>query len=187
MQPRSRISTAGRRQHSSLKSRRYSEPYKARLRAALGQFEAWLNKGYVGHIRIRHLRSTQVADKVLEIVERENLVERAATMGGKLRQRLLRFESHPNVAEVRGIGLLMALELVADRDTGASFPKSAGLANAVVSAGIAEGAFFYPSGTDPARDIITLGPPFTVSESELDDLAAILEKSIDTAVGRIAA
>ncbi|MEE2777630.1 MAG: aminotransferase class III-fold pyridoxal phosphate-dependent enzyme [Acidobacteriota bacterium] len=128
-----------------------------------------------------------VADKVLEIVERENLVERAATMGGKLRQRLLRFESHPNVAEVRGIGLLMALELVADRDTGASFPKSAGLANAVVSAGIAEGAFFYPSGTDPARDIVTLGPPFTVSESELDDLAAILEKSIDTAVGRIAA
>ena len=128
-----------------------------------------------------HSAGCAVADKVLEILERESLVERSAAMGERLRERLRSVEAHPHVGEVRGRGLLIGIELVADKATREPFPKSAAMANQVVTKGLQEGAFFYPGGTDPARDIITLGPPFTISETEIDDLVSILESSITAA------
>jgi adenosylmethionine-8-amino-7-oxononanoate aminotransferase len=57
----------------------------------------------------------------------------------------------------------------------------------VVAAGLANGVFFYPAGAGAAQDAIVLGPPFTVSESELDLLVTALVKSIDGAVAHAAA
>ena len=58
-----------------------------------------------------------VADKVLEIMEREDLVARAATMGTRLRARLdAALGDHPNVSAIRGLGLMQGIELVAERD-----------------------------------------------------------------------
>ena len=54
-----------------------------------------------------HPASCAAADKVLEILEREQLVERAALMGEKLGKRLERLRDHPNVGDVRGRGLLV--------------------------------------------------------------------------------
>jgi adenosylmethionine-8-amino-7-oxononanoate aminotransferase len=133
-----------------------------------------------------HPAGCAVADKVLEILERENLVERAAAMGLLLRDRLeRRLGSHPNVADIRGRGLLQAVELVRDRATGEPFPKEARLTSKVVAAGLSEDVFFYPGGTDPARDVITLGPPFIISEAEIDQLVSVLGSAITSAVGRI--
>jgi adenosylmethionine-8-amino-7-oxononanoate aminotransferase len=127
-----------------------------------------------------------VADKVLEILEREELVERAATMGLVLRARLdARLGSHPNVADIRGRGLLHAVELVRDRATAEPFPKEARLTSKVVAAGLSEDVFFYPGGTDPARDVITLGPPFVITEAEIDRLVDVLASAITSAVARI--
>ncbi|MDX1384097.1 MAG: aminotransferase class III-fold pyridoxal phosphate-dependent enzyme, partial [Thermoanaerobaculia bacterium] len=134
-----------------------------------------------------HSVGCAVADKVLEILEREDLVARAAAMGELLRERLRPLESHPNVGEVRGRGLLVGIELVADRDRREPFAKSAGLVQKVTAAGIDNGVFFYPGGSDPARDILTLGPPFTISEAEIDLLVSVLETSIADAVGRVGA
>ena len=58
-----------------------------------------------------------VSVAVLRIMREERLVERAASMGEVLRSRLdAAFGDHPNVCDVRGIGLLQGIELVADRD-----------------------------------------------------------------------
>jgi adenosylmethionine-8-amino-7-oxononanoate aminotransferase len=132
-----------------------------------------------------HPAGCAVADKVLEILERERLVERAAAMGRLLRARLERLTSHPNVADVRGRGLLHAVELVRDRSTLAPFPKEARFTSKVVAAGLADDVFFYPGGTDPARDIITLGPPFIVSEAEIDRMVDVLGRAISSAAARV--
>ncbi len=134
-----------------------------------------------------HPASCAVADKVLEILERESLVERAAEMGERLLERLAPLAAHPNVAEVRGRGLLLGIELVADRDTLEPFPAEARLTNKIVAAGLAEGVFFYPGGCDPARDVITLGPPFVIGREEVEQIGKTLEAALESALSRIAA
>jgi adenosylmethionine-8-amino-7-oxononanoate aminotransferase len=128
-----------------------------------------------------HHASCAVADKVLEIMEREDLVARAAKRGDLLRERLARLESHPNVAEVRGLGLLQAVELVRDKDTLERFPASDRFVNKVSGIGLQKGVFFYPAGSGEAQDIVLLGPPFTITEDEIDMLGSVLEESIDLA------
>jgi adenosylmethionine-8-amino-7-oxononanoate aminotransferase len=134
-----------------------------------------------------HSGACAAAEKVLEILEREQLVERAAELGERLRKRLVSLESHPHVAEVRGRGLLVAVELVRDRRTLEPFPKEAQITGKVVGAGLSQDVFFYPGGSDPARDVIVLGPPFIVGEPEIDRIAEVLEASITSAVARVEA
>jgi adenosylmethionine-8-amino-7-oxononanoate aminotransferase len=134
-----------------------------------------------------HSGACAAADKVLEILEREDLVARAAEMGSRLRRALTELQSHPHVADVRGRGLLLGIELVRDRETMQPFPASAGLVNKVVAAGLAEGTFFYPGGCDPARDVITLGPPFIIGEQEIAQIVRTLRAAIDGAVARAGA
>jgi adenosylmethionine-8-amino-7-oxononanoate aminotransferase len=135
-----------------------------------------------------HPAACAVADKVLEIVERDGLVARAARMGALLRERLgAALRGHPHVAEIRGRGLLQAVELVEDRATLAPFRPEDRMTATVVAAGLANGVFFYPGGAGAAQDVILLGPPFTVSEAELDLLVTALVKSIDGAAAHVAA
>jgi adenosylmethionine-8-amino-7-oxononanoate aminotransferase len=129
-----------------------------------------------------HPAACAVADKVLEIVDREGLVERAAAMGEVLSERLSALRDHPHVAEVRGRGLLQAVEFVRDRDTLEPFPAAERFAMKVVVAGLRNGVFFYPGGAEPARDVICLGPPFTVTPQEIDLVVGVLEKSLADAL-----
>jgi adenosylmethionine-8-amino-7-oxononanoate aminotransferase len=133
-----------------------------------------------------HPACCAAADTVLDIMEREHLVDRAAEMGRKLRRRLAALESHPNVAEIRGRGLLLGVELVKDRDTLEPFPETDRLPLKVVMAGLAEGVFFYPGGCDPARDVILLGPPFIIEDEHIEQIVTSLATAIDAAVGRAA-
>jgi adenosylmethionine-8-amino-7-oxononanoate aminotransferase len=129
-----------------------------------------------------HHASCAVADKVLEIMEREDLVARCAKMGALLKQRLAALADHPNVAEVRGIGLLQAVELVRDKQTLERFPAADKFVNKVTAIGLQKGVFFYPAGSGEAQDIVLLGPPFTITEDEIDMIGTVLEESIDLAV-----
>jgi adenosylmethionine-8-amino-7-oxononanoate aminotransferase len=131
-----------------------------------------------------HPASCAAADKVLEIMEREDLVARARTMGELLGKRLERLAQHPNVAEVRGLGLMRAVEIVRDRDTLERFPADAQITRRIVAAGLSQGVFVYPAGSGAAQDIIMLGPPFIITEDDIDLLVDVLEKSIDSAVAR---
>jgi len=132
-----------------------------------------------------HPASCAAANVVLGILEDEKLVERAAEMGARLLARLESVARHPNVAEVRGRGLLLGVEIVKDRDTLEPFPAAAGVTGKIVAAGLAEGVFFYPGGCDPARDVITLGPPFIIGDEEIEKIASALEAAIGSAVARV--
>lgn len=133
-----------------------------------------------------HPASCAAASTVLRILEDEKLVERCAERGARLRARLEPLASHPHVAEIRGRGLLLGVEIVKDRDGLEPFPAEAGITGKIVAAGLGEGVFFYPGGCDPARDVITLGPPFVIGDAEIDRIAVALEAAIESAVARVA-
>jgi adenosylmethionine-8-amino-7-oxononanoate aminotransferase len=126
-----------------------------------------------------------VAREVLRILETEDLVAASATKGQRLRELVVgALGDHPAVGEVRGRGLMVGIELVADRATRAPFDRSAKIAEAVVRAARDRGVLLY-SGTGHADgtngDTILLGPPFIVTEAELRRIASVLAEAVDAA------
>ena len=127
-----------------------------------------------------------VAREVLRILETESLIEASAAKWERL-QVLARaaFGDHPAVGEIRGRGLMVGIELVADRDTREPFPRAARIAEAVVRGARERGVLVY-SGTGNANgvdgDTILLGPPFVVTDAELERMVAVLAESIEAAV-----
>jgi hypothetical protein len=127
-----------------------------------------------------------VAREVLRILETESLVEASATKGEQLLAlATAAFGAHPAVGEIRGRGLMVGVELVADRATREPFPRTARIAESVVAAARERGVLLY-SGTGNANgvdgDTILLGPPFVITESELARVAEVLGESIEAAV-----
>ncbi len=125
-----------------------------------------------------------IADRTLEILEDEDLVARAATQGSRLRAALeTRLADHPNVSEVRGLGLLLGVELVGDGETGASFGGK--LTPLVVEEALARDCWIYPAGSGGVPDGLLFGPGFTITDEEIDRLADITLESIDAALARV--
>jgi len=126
-----------------------------------------------------------VAREVLRILETESLVEASATKGERLRAlATAAFGDHPAVGEIRGRGLLVGVELVADRATREPFPRAARVTEAVVRAARERGLLVY-SGTGNANgvdgDTILLGPPFVITDAELERIATVLAEAIEVA------
>jgi hypothetical protein len=115
-----------------------------------------------------------VASEVLRILESERLVEASAVKG----------ERHPNVGEVRGRGLLVGVELVADRITRRPFPRAARLIEGVMAHALDSGLLLY-HGTGNADgtngDTVLLGPPFVVTDDELRSIGARLGDAVERA------
>jgi hypothetical protein len=120
------------------------------------------------------------AAKVLEILTREQLVESAATQGERLAARLHeRLGQHPHIAEIRGRGLLQAIEIVRDRDTLEPFDAGERITQRIVGHGLQHGVFFYPGGAGGAvRDIVCLGPPLISTDAEIDQMADVLAEVV---------
>jgi adenosylmethionine-8-amino-7-oxononanoate aminotransferase len=132
-----------------------------------------------------------VALEVLRILETEKLVEASAQKG----ERLLalvgeRLGSHPNVGEVRGRGLLVGVELVADRATRRPFPRGARLIEGVMAHAAENGLLLY-HGTGNADgtngDTVLLGPPFVVTDAELVTIADRLGEAVERSVASASA
>jgi adenosylmethionine-8-amino-7-oxononanoate aminotransferase len=144
--------------------------------------------GFVhGFTYSHHVVGAAVAREVLRILESEALVEASAAKGERL-LRLLgdRIGGHPNVGEVRGRGLMVGVELVADRETRAPFPRADRVAERVVRAARDTGLLLY-SGTGLADgtdgDGILIGPPFVVTDNELTRITNGLAEAIDVSLG----
>jgi adenosylmethionine-8-amino-7-oxononanoate aminotransferase len=127
-----------------------------------------------------------VARAVLRILQDEDLVAASATKGQRL-QALLheRLDGHERVGEIRGLGLMVGLELVVDRATRRPFPRAAKVTEAIVLAARRHGLLVY-SGTGNADgtdgDTILLGPPFIVTDDELVRIADVLAEAVAEAV-----
>jgi adenosylmethionine-8-amino-7-oxononanoate aminotransferase len=100
------------------------------------------------------------------------LIDRARTQGERLLGGLQSaLGEHPRVGDVRGIGLLVCVELVADRDTREPFPRSDRVTESMLLRARENGLLLYPStgnvdGTN--GDYLLLGPPLTVTDDEVD-------------------
>jgi adenosylmethionine-8-amino-7-oxononanoate aminotransferase len=96
-----------------------------------------------------------------------------------------RLDEHPHVGEIRGRGLLVGVELVADRETRAAFPRADRVTEGVLRAARANGLLLY-SGTGLADgtngDAILIGPPFVVTDAELEQIADGLAGAIDATI-----
>jgi adenosylmethionine-8-amino-7-oxononanoate aminotransferase len=122
-----------------------------------------------------HAVACAVALKNLEIIERDGLVQRAADMGARLNGGLRELASHPLVGEVRGLGLMAAVELVADKNTHAAYPASARVGPRVVAAARERGLLLRNRG-----DVLCLAPPLVVTPEQVDRIVAIVRESIQT-------
>jgi adenosylmethionine-8-amino-7-oxononanoate aminotransferase len=142
--------------------------------------------GFVhGFTYSHHAVGAAVAGEVLRILEDERLVDASATKGGRLLALLGdRLGHHQNLGEIRGRGLLIGLELVADRETRAPFPRADRVTERVVRTARQNGLLLY-SGTGLADgtngDSILLGPPLVVTDDELVRIADGLAAAIDQA------
>ncbi len=128
-----------------------------------------------------------ISDKVLELMEAENLVERSAKLGTVLASRLHQeFDDHPHVSEIRCLGLFAGVELVASREPKTWYPASTAFNAKVVAQGIANGIWVYPAGSgEPVQDAVMIGPPFTVDEDDIDFIVTTLRRSIDEAAAAL--
>ena len=127
-----------------------------------------------------------VAREVLRILHDEDLVAASASKGGRLLELLHeRLDDHERVGEIRGRGLMVGLELVADRSTRRPYPRAAKVTEAIVLAARGRGLLVY-SGTGNANgtdgDTILLGPPFIVTDEELVRIADVLTEAVAEAV-----
>ncbi|MCJ7712446.1 MAG: aminotransferase class III-fold pyridoxal phosphate-dependent enzyme, partial [Chloroflexi bacterium] len=131
-----------------------------------------------------------VAREVLRILEAESLVEASAVKGERLKSLLLdRLGDHPAVGDIRGRGLMVGVELVRDRETHEAYPRAAKLVEAVLRIARGRGLLLY-SGTGNANgvdgDIVLMGPPFVITDAELERVADGLREALDLALGEIA-
>ena len=133
-----------------------------------------------------HPAACAAAAEVLQIMVEENLIEQVNQRGAHLQNKLLEaFADHQHVAEVRGRGLLGAIEIVSDRETLERCPAEANLTNRIVVKGLENGVFFYGGGTGDVRDVICMGPPFIITEPQIDTMVDVLRSCVDEALDEI--
>jgi len=115
---------------------------------------------------------------VLDVFEDDGLVERAGQLGEVIRARMLAWQQRwPAIGDVRGLGAMLAVELVHDRDTEDPAPE---LASAVVEAAAGRGLLLLKSGI--YSNCIRVLVPLVISEAELDEALGVWEDALGTAL-----
>jgi adenosylmethionine-8-amino-7-oxononanoate aminotransferase len=125
-----------------------------------------------------HPVGAAVAAAVIDVIDRDGLVA-AAGRGGELVRGALRagLAEHPNVGEIRGLGLLNAVEFVADRATKAPFDRADRVIERIVAAAFDRRLTVYPcsSAVDGSvGDAALLGPALCATDTELNEMVARL-------------
>jgi adenosylmethionine-8-amino-7-oxononanoate aminotransferase len=124
-----------------------------------------------------------------EVVDR-GLIEGAGTLGARLRAGLERMaRSSPLVGDVRGRGLLLALELVRDKETNERFPEHADPGAIIRRHGLEHGLLLYSRRQNAGRygDWLLVAPPLVIDEPTCDELIDRLEATIAAATGEVLA
>jgi len=139
-----------------------------------------------GHTYLGHPTACAAALAVQQVLERDHLLAQVRTRGAELMSALReRLAAHPNIGDIRGRGLFLGVELVADRASKAPFDPAKKLHARVKARAFANGLLCYPMGgtLDGQRgDHVLLAPPFIVSQAEVQTIVERLALSIDEAL-----
>jgi adenosylmethionine-8-amino-7-oxononanoate aminotransferase len=128
-----------------------------------------------------HPVCTAAGNAVLDYLEAHNLFERVATISKTLRDDLEPLRSHPNVGDIRGMGLLIGVEFVKDKTSREPFPPSQNIAERIRRAALEENVLTYPTQgcVDGLRgDHILLAPPFILTAAESALIAGALKSAL---------
>ncbi|MHB8867818.1 MAG: aspartate aminotransferase family protein [Thermoleophilia bacterium] len=140
-----------------------------------------------GHTYSGNPLSCAVGLAVVRYVQEHDLLHRATDLGARLGERLEELKGlHPIVGDVRGLGLLWGLELVADAAARVPFPVEAQVTSRLVALAMERGLLLYPalSGADDRPgDAVIVAPPLTITEAELDLLCDLLDGSLTALEG----
>lgn len=130
-----------------------------------------------GYTYSGHPVASAVALRNLEILEKQNLVARVKDVIGPYLQRRLHetFDDHPLVGEVRGVGLLAAIELVPEKPKRSFFPRDLDVGTHCRNLCFQNGLVMRA-----IRDTMVLSPPFIVTEQEIEEIIAKAKDAIDT-------
>jgi adenosylmethionine-8-amino-7-oxononanoate aminotransferase len=131
-----------------------------------------------------HPVSTAAGNAVIDYLETHKLFDRVNAAGQELRDALSPLRSHPNVGDVRGLGLLLGVEFVKDKVTREPFSKEQNIAERIRQACLEENVLIYPTQgcVDGLRgDHILLAPPFTISSGE----CVLIARALQAAVARV--
>ncbi len=128
-----------------------------------------------------HPVSTAAGNAVLDYLETHRLFDRVSPAGQNLRAALSPLQSHTNVGDLRGLGLLLGIEFVKDKTTREPFPKEQNVAEKIRQACMEESVLTYPTQgcVDGLRgDHVLLAPPFTISTEECKLTARALQSAV---------
>ncbi|MEP6679324.1 MAG: aspartate aminotransferase family protein [Betaproteobacteria bacterium] len=142
-----------------------------------------------GHTYIGHPVACAAALAVQQVIQRDRLLDAVRSLGVRLAAALhARFADHPSVGDIRGRGLFMALEMVADRPTKRAFDPAHKLHARIKAAAMARGLMVYPMGgtiDGNAGDHVLLAPPFVSTPAEIDTIVQRLGEAIDAALAEL--
>ncbi|HEX7300007.1 MAG TPA: aminotransferase [Solirubrobacteraceae bacterium] len=120
----------------------------------------------------------------LDLIEREGLREQAVARGDYLLRNLTEaLARHPLVGEVRGLGLIAAVELVAGTDPLARFDSPGSMAARVARECLERGVITRAL---PEGDSISFSPPFVITEAEIDEVVRVVREAVDVVAGEVA-
>lgn len=137
-----------------------------------------------GYTYSGHPIAAAAANAVLDIVEKERLGDRAKTVGAHFQRRLKeRFAQLEIVGEVRGVGLLGAVEFVADRQTKRRFDPELKLGARISKAARDRGLIARAM---PHGDILGFAPPLVVSDSEIDEIVDLAYRATKQVMDELA-
>ncbi len=134
-----------------------------KIYAALSSQSAKIGVFSHGFTYSGHPVCSAVALETLKLYEELDVVSRVRELAPRMQDGLRNFSDHPLVGEVRGIGLIGAIELVANKSTRAPFPASVGAGAFLSKQAHHHGVIIRPLG-----DIIAFCPPLIATESEID-------------------
>ena len=127
-----------------------------------------------------HPTCCAVALRNLRIIEEEGLVERAAVLGDRLLTGLKTLEALDGVGDVRGKGMMAAVELVADKTTKQPYPTEANVGARVYQEMLKRGLF-----TRVLGDMILLAPPLVSTEEQIEQIVAIIGESVQAVIAEV--
>jgi 4-aminobutyrate aminotransferase/(S)-3-amino-2-methylpropionate transaminase len=133
------------------------------------------HRGAVGGTFVGNPVALAAALAVLDVFEEEQLVARAQVLGDAVRSRMLGWQArHPQIGDVRGLGAMLALELV--RDPGSKEPAPE-LAASVIESALAHGLVLLKAGV--SSNCIRVLCPLTIEEAELEEALKVWEDALD--------
>lgn len=117
-----------------------------------------------------------VALKNIEIMEREKLFNRSAELGERLQRELADLKNHPFVGDIRGLGFLLGIELVEDKETKA--PATNERVAKIIAECKANGLIIGRNGDTVAgfNNILALCPPLSCTDEDLDFIISVMKK-----------